>query len=588
MNLRKMFLGALLLFSAGALAMPKASACTNFLITKGASADGSTMVSYAADSHYLYGELYHWPAAVYPKGALMKVYEWDSGRYLGEIPQVEKTYNVVGNMNEHQLAIAETTYGGREELVDPNGIVDYGTLIYTTLQRAKNAREAIQVIADLMSTHGYASSGESFSIIDPNEVWVMELIGKGPHDPNLKKTPRGKVNRKGAVWVARLVPDGYVCAHANQARITTFPLANGKTSITDKQMKKIHNKEVTTIYSHDVIAFAREMGYFNGKDEEFSFSDTYAPLTFGAARGCEVRVWAFFRTINSQMDQYFDYARGWDLKNRMPLWIKPDRKVTLRDMMDGMRDHLEGTPLDMTKDCGAGPHGLPYRWRPMNWEYQGKNYVNERATATQQTGFVFVAQARSWLPNPIGGILWFGMDDADATVFNPMYCSIVSIPEAFRKGNGSLLEYSNTSAFWLFNKVTNFTYLRYDLMHADLRKEQLRLENMFMDQVKKNDVEFLQVYSRDPKQAVVETTNFSTKCVETTMHDWNKLFEFLLIKYIDGNVKVEENGVFKGSEHDPKVPVRVLNPDYPDWWKEALIKETGDKLLDKSTPEQKN
>lgn len=560
------------------ISVQRGSACTNFLVTKGASTDGSTMVSYAADSHYLYGELYHWPAARYPKGALYKVYEWDTGRYLGEIAQAERTYNVVGNINEHQLTIGETTYGGRKELVDTTGIVDYGTLIYVTLQRARNAREAIKTMIELVSEYGYASGGESFSIADGNEVWIFEMIGKGTE---MKPGRRGKPAynaRKGAAFVALRIPDGYISAHANQARITTFPKANGKTSITDKQLDKIFNPEVECVYAHDVVDFAKKMGYFNGKHEEFSFSDTYNPLDFGGARGCEQRVWAFFRRFVPDMDQYFEYAAGWDLKNRMPLWVKPSRKIDPHEVMDAMRDHLEGTPLDMTKDPGAGPHGLPYRWRPMYWEYESKTYCNERATATQQTGFVFVAQSRSWLPSQIGGILWFGMDDADATVFTPMYCSMTRIPLAYQQGNGSLLEYSNTSAFWLFNKVTNFTYLRYDLMHADLRKEQLRLEKQFLGEVPAVDRKAQDLFASNPQEAVNYLTTYSNGTVETTMKAWNRLFEFLLIKYIDGNVKVEENGVFKGTEANPKVPVKVLNPDYPDWWKKMVIDATGDKL----------
>ncbi len=552
--------------------------CTNYLVTKGASVDGSVLISYAADSHYLYGELYHWPAAVYPKGALYKVYEWDTGKYLGEIPQAERTYNVVGNVNEHQVMIGETTYGGRHELVDPNGIIDYGSLIYLALQRSTSARDAIKTMVELVAEHGYASSGESFSIADKDEVWILELIGKGPHDKDLKKTPKGKVNRKGAVWVARMVPDGYVSGHANQARITTFPLADGKTSITDKQLKQIYDRKVTTVYSHDVIQLAREMGYFNGKDAEFSFSDTYAPVDFGAARACEARVFAFFNAVRSDMGQYLDYAKGENLTHRMPLWIKPEKKLSQHDVMQAMRNHFEGFELDMTQDVGAGPWGLPYRWRPLDWEYKGQKYVNERATATQQTGFVFVGQARSWMPDAVGCILWFGMDDADATVFTPMYGCMTSIPEAFREGNGSLLEYSSTSAFWLFNKVANFTYLRYKYMHADLKRVQERLEKGYIEQVEANSKQLAALYGANPAKAVAEATAFSTKCAENTMAEWNKLFEFLLIKYIDGNIKVEENGVFKASPDNPRVPVKVLNPEYPDWWKEAVVKSTGDKL----------
>ena len=407
----------------------QSNACTNFLVTKSASTDGSTFISYAADSHVLYGELYHWTAATYPDGTMLDVYEWDTGKLLGKIKQAKQTYNVVGNMNEYQVGIGETTYGGREELATQSGaIVDYGSLMYLALQRSKSAREALKVMTELVAEYGYASSGESFSVSDANEVWIFEMIGKGE-------------GKKGAVWVALKVPDGYVCAHANQARIMTFPIADGKKSLTFSQRDKIFNPEVECFYADDVITFAREKTYFSGKDAEFSFSDTYAPVTFGGARFCEVRVWSFFRSVNSGMDKYLDYASGHNLKNRMPLWIKPDRKVAVEDVMDYMRDHLEGTPLDMTKDIGAGPYGNPYRWRPLTWQVDGVNYCNERAAATQQTGFIFVTQSRSWLPNEIGGIFWFGVDDAASTVFVPMYTSITKVPEAYAVGNGSMMEF---------------------------------------------------------------------------------------------------------------------------------------------------
>ncbi len=376
-------------------------ACTNLLITRGASVNGSTMISYSADSHVLYGELYYWPARDYPAGAMLDVYEWDTNRFLGKIKQVPHTYSVIGNMNEHQLAIGETTYTGIESLIDPEGIIDYGSLIYITLQRARNAREAIKVMSELLSEYGYASTGESFSISDPNEVWIFELIGKGP-------------GNKGAVWVARLIPDGYVSAHANQARIQTFPLATGKRNsiaITSKDLRRISDPAVECVYSYDVIDVARANNLYEGSDSDFSFSDTYNPITFSGARYCEIRVWAFFNAVNDDMEQYYNYATGHDLSHRMPLWIKPDRKISNYDMMNFMRDHLEGTPLDMRLDIGAGSFGCPYRWRPLSWtlsdDPEGREYTNERATATQQTGFVFVAESRNWLPDPIGGIFWF-------------------------------------------------------------------------------------------------------------------------------------------------------------------------------------
>ena len=436
-----------------------AEACTNFLVTKGASKDGSTFVTYAADSHTLYGELYYRQAATYPAGTMMDIYEWDTGKKLGQILQAERTYSVVGNMNEHQLAIAETTYGGLDELGKPNGIIDYGSLIYITLQRAKNAREAIKVMSELLSTYGYASSGESFSIADPNEVWVMDLIGKGKPILDKKGNIDTKRTTKGAVWVAMRIPDGYVGGHANQARITTFPKEDGKKSISSKNMSKIFNKDVEVVYASDVISYARAIGIYSGSDEEFSFADTYNPLTFDGARFCEARVWAGFLRVNpTEMAQYEDYARGDNLQHRMPLWIKPTNQLSLDDVIAMMRDHYEGTSMDMTKDKGAGPYQCPYRWRPMTWEYQGKNYIHERATATQQTGFSFVAQCRGQYPSPVGGILWFGVDDTYSTCYVPMFCGITQIPNCFKEGNGDMMTYSNTSAFWLFNRVSNFAY----------------------------------------------------------------------------------------------------------------------------------
>ena len=386
-----------------------ALACTNFIVTKGASTDGSIMVSYAADSHQLYGCLYKHTPVKHP-AALLQVYEWDTGKYLGEIPEVAKTYATIGNMNEHSLIIGETTYGGRSELADANGIMDYGSLIYIALQRAKTAREAINVIAGLAADYGYASSGESFSIADRDEAWIMELIGKGKFG-------------KGIVWVARRIPDGYVSGHANQARITTFP----------------KNDPENCLYSDDVISFARERGYFNGTDEEFSFCDAYAPLDFSAMRGCEARVWSFFRTVADDMDRYVDYAMGHNPANRMPLWVKPRTKVSPKTVFDAMRDHYEGTPMDMTTDIGAGGSHCPYRWRPMGFEVDGTEYVNERATATQQTGFWFVAQARPQLPDDMG-ILWFGVDDAATSCLTPIYCSATEVPECLNENNGSMLK----------------------------------------------------------------------------------------------------------------------------------------------------
>ena len=471
-------------------------ACTNFLFTKSTTKDGSTAITYSADSHVLYGELYHWPATDWPEGSLVDIYEWDTGKYLGKIPQVRHTYNVVGNMNEHQLAIGETTYGGRHELSSQQGaIIDYGSLIYLTLQRAKNAREAILVMTDLVEEYGYASEGESFSISDPNEVWIMEMIGKGEGE-------------KGAVWVARMVPDGYICAHANQARITTFPL-EGRTSISSEKIKDIFNKEITTVYAKDVISFAKQKGFYpqTAKNTDFSFSDTYAPVDFSGARACEIRVWAFFNELNPDMAQYWEYAKGTNIQkdekgyalNRMPLWIKPNRKVDVLEIMDFMRNHLEGTELDMRKDPGAGPYECPYRWRPMNYKVDSVTYVNERATATQQTGFTFVSQSRSWLPDEVGGILWFGVDDAASTVYFPMYTAATQVPYAYAVGNGSMMEFTNKAAFWVFNQVTNLAYTRYNVIHPDIRAKQKALETQYKAYVQMTDAAAMSIIAQDQK-----------------------------------------------------------------------------------------
>jgi dipeptidase len=537
--------------------------CTNFLVTPGASVNGTSMITYAADAHVLYGELYYTPAATYPEGTMLSIYEWDTNKFLGQIAQVRKTYSVVGNMNEHQVAIGETTYGGRSELRDTTGIIDYGSLIYIALQRAKTAREAIHIIADLMDTYGYYSSGESFSISDPHEVWIMELIGKGT-----KMVTKGKGKNavtynanKGAVWVAVKIPDGYISGHANQARIQQFPLDDPE----------------NCLYAKDVIDFAREMGYYEGSDEDFSFSDTYAPVDFGGARFCDMRVWSFFKEVNDGMDQYFSYVKGEDLGNRMPLYIKPNRKLSNYDLMNFMRDHLEGTELDMRKDAGAGPFELPYRWRPLYWEVDGKTYCNERATATQQTGFSFVAESRAGMPDIIGGILWFGVDDAAATVYVPMYCGMTEVPFSYAVGNGDLLTYSESSAFWTFSFVSNFAYLRYNIMMEDVRKKQDALEKGFIEKVQQVDKKAMALYEEDPAKARDYITNFSVNAGDHTVAVWKELGQYLLVKYIDGNVKKEENGKFLRNEYG--YPAGPDFPGYSEEWKRKVAKDTGDKLL---------
>lgn len=536
-------------------------ACTNFLITKGASKDGSVMITYSADSHVLYGELYYWPARKWPAGSMLEVYEWDTGKYMGKIPQAAQTYSVVGNMNQYQLSIGETTYGGRSELIDTTGIIDYGSLIYITLQRARNAREAIYTFHKLVSEYGYASSGESFSIADKNEAWILEMIGKGP-------------GNKGAVWVARRIPDGYISGHANHPRITTFPLADGVKSITSKEIDKIFNPEVENVYAYDVVEVARRYGWYNGEDKDFSFSDVYAPLDFGGARFCESRVWSGFNMVNSQMGQYLDYAMGENLKNRMPLWIKPDKPLEVKDVMSMMRNYFQNTPMDMTKDVGAGPYGSTVRWRPMEWEVDGVTYINERAISTQQTGFSFVAQSRSWLPDPVGGIFWFGVDDTYYTVYTPIYCGITRVPEAFAVGNGDIMTFSENSGFWVFNQVTNFAYTRTRLLIDDLQKKQRELEEGYFKETQDVDKLAAQLFEKSPKKAVKYLTEYSVNAGNNTVAQWKDFYKFLFTKYVDGNVK-EKRPVPPGYKY---IPPKVSQPGYGEEWYRIIIQHTGDKF----------
>ncbi len=574
---------AILLCTAAVVAFSaKTDACTNVLVTKGASADGSNMITYAADSHQLYGELYYVPAGVWNPGDMRQINEWDTGKYLGMIPQVARTYQRVGNMNEHQLIIAESTYGGRSELYDPKGIMDYGSLIYVALERCKTAREAIKVIVDLANEYGYASSGESFSLADTEEVWMMELIGKGP-------------DNKGIVWVARRVPDGYIAAHANQARISTFPL----------------NDPENCMYAPDVITFAREKGYFTGDDKDFSFCDAYAPLDFSGMRGCEARAWSAFNIlcdgkftfedeqgniITKDAYDYIDYAMGYDQSKRFPLFVKPSKKVSLKAVADVMRDHYEGTPMDMTQDIGAGGNALPYRWRPMGFEYEGKEYVNERAIATQQTGFWFVGQSRGWLPDEIGGVNWFGCDDAATSYLTPIYTSTYDVPESFRVGNGNMVTYSPTSAFWMTNRVANACYKAYNIMFPTVDEAIDSWEAEMVEAVAKADAEALKMYNEakeqprkkirknDKERKVVDPyvevrnylTAFSVDNAQKIFNKWVKLEELLLVKYIDGNVKAQNpDGSFVTNEHTDCIPDGITQPGYTDKWKEATAKDHG-------------
>lgn len=517
-------------------------ACTNLLVTKGASKDGSTMITYTADSYNLYGELYYFPAAKYPKGAWLDVYEWDTGKFLGRIKQVPETYNVVGNMNEFQVVIGETTFGGRSELVNPKGIIDYGSLIYIALQRSKTAREAIKIMTELVDEYGYYSSGESFSIGDPNEVWILEMIGKGP-------------GVKGTNWVAIKIPDGYISGHANASRITTFPL----------------NDPANVLYSKDVISFARENGYFDGKDSDFSFAAAYDPLNFGSVRFCDARVWSMFRRCNSTMEKYIDYIRG-ESSDRMPLYIKPDKKLSLEDVMGLMRDHYEGTELDMTKGLAAGPYNMPVRWRPLTWQFEGQQYFNERPISTPQTGWSYISQSRSWLPNEVGGLLWFGVDDTKMTVYVPIYASITKMPYNFQKGIGSLAEFTWDSAFWVFNFVANYVYPKYSLMIDDVLKVQHELEGKFLARQQEIEEKAL-VLSKISKRDAIEFLNiYSNEMADLTIKRWRNLGEHLIQKYIDGVVKNEFS--------------KPVNVGYPDDFKRALVESEGDKIRMRKLPEE--
>jgi dipeptidase len=561
----KLFFRTLMVAVALMLVTNASEACTNLIITKGATKDGSVMVTYSADSHVLYGELYFTPAGIFPKGSKLKVFEWDGGHFLGEIAQIPRTYSTMGNMNEHQLIITETTFGGREELVDTTGIIDYGSLIYITLQRAKTAREAIKVMTELVAEYGYSSSGESFSIADKNEAWIMELIGKGT-----KLNAKGQNENKGAVWVAIRIPDGYVSAHANQSRIDKIPF----------------NDTENCMYAKDVVSFAREAGLYEGTDEDFSFCDTYAPADFSALRACEARVWAAFNILGGGMIgekpamDYFDFASGANASNKMPLYIKPAHKLTVKEVADVMRDHYENTPLDMRKDIGAGGFELPYRWRPSSFQVDSLRYTNERAIATQQTGFWLLGQARSWLPDEIGGILWFGVDDAATSCLTPIYSSGLRAPKCFEVGNGHLTQYSPTSAFWLFNRVAQFAYLRYNLVAPEIQKAAAEHDLGAMQIIPTVDAEALRLYkTKKPAEVKEYLTGWSEKFADRMFKKWKELDEYLLVKFIDGNVKAQnQDGSFKDNGAGRNIPAKPIQPGYSEHWKRKVAEDAGERL----------
>lgn len=514
---------------------PQLEACTNILVTKGASKDGSTFITYAADSHTLYGELYFKAGGKHLPTEMRDVVEWDTGKFLGRIKEAPLTYTRVGNMNEHQLMVGETTFTGRKELAGPSGTVDYGSLMYLALERAKTAREAIKVMTDLVEEHGYASTGESFSIADPNEAWILEMIGKGK-------------GQKGALWVAYKLPDGTISSHANQARIRQFPLNDPKTAI----------------YSKDLISFARAKGYFKGEDKDFSFVDAYCPVSFGSLRGCEGRVWSVFNRACPSQKISMDYVKAVAGAQPLPLFVKPDQKLDAHDVMELMRDHFTGTDFDMTQDVGAGPYKLPYRWRPMGFKVGDQEYVHERAISTQQTGFSFVAQGRSWMPGPIGGVLWFGVDDTYCTVYVPMYCGIKEAPKPFAEGTGNFGEFSWDSAFWTFNFVSNYTYSRWSDMIVDVQKVQRELEGKFLAEQDEVDAAAKKLFEQSPGLAKDYLTQYSAKQSELTMARWKKLGEFLIWKYLDGNPKNEKG--------------EVTHPKYSQDWYDRIVKERGEIL----------
>ena len=543
MNIKRLTL-TLLLVTAVATYLP---ACTNLIVGKNASTDGSTIVSYSADSYGLFGELYHYPAGIHPKGTMIDIHEWDTGKYLGRIEQAHQTYNVIGNMNEFQLTIGETTFGGRPELVDTTGIIDYGSLIYLALQRSRNASEAIKVMTELVQEYGYYSSGESFTIADPNEIWIMEMIGKGP-------------GVRGAVWVAVRVPDDCISAHANHSRIHQFDLD-------DKE---------NCMYSSDVISFAREKGYFSGVNKDFSFSKAYAPTGFGELRYCEARVWSYYNMFTNDGQKYLSYIEGND-PTPMPLFVKPNRKLSVQDVKNAMRDHYEGTPLDISQDFGAGPHHAPYRLSPLDFEVDGQKYFNERPISTQQSGFVFVAQMRADLPDAIGGVLWFGTDDANMTVFTPVYCCTDKVPVCYTRVDGAdYITFSWNSSFWIFNWVANMVYPRYDLMIGDVRATQQELENTLNAAQSGIESAALKLWETDPDQAKKLLTSYTNLTAQSTFDTWKRLGEYLVVKYSDGVIRrTNPDGSFQRNSIGQ--PAGVIRPGYPEDFLREYVKQTGDR-----------
>ncbi len=522
-------------------------ACTNFIVGKEASADGSVFCTYNADDYGMFIGLCHYPAARHEKGEMRLIYDWDTKEYHGRIPEAEETYNVIGNINEYQLTIAETTFGGRPEMVDTTGVLDYGSLIYVALQRAKTAREAIKVMTTLAETYGYCSEGETFSICDPNEAWIMEMMGKGP-------------GSKGVVWVAVRIPDNAVCAHANQSRIRTF----------DQKDKK------NVMFSDDCISFAREKGWFSGKDEDFSFCETYAYPDFSGRRFCEARVWSFFNHFSPDMDRYLPYAEG-KVKDAepMPLWIVPDKKVTLQDVRDCMRDHYEGTPFALDADPGQGLWGMPYRPTPLTYKVDGREYFNERPTSTQQSGFSYIAQLRSWLPRQVGGILWFGNDDGNMVAYTPVYCGNTVQPACYNTPGADAVTFSMDNAFWVCNWVSNMVYPRYSMMFGSLKEVRDSLEASYDRAQAGVDAKAVELYGGDPAQAVDFLNKYSCDKAAEMLDRWKQLAFYLIVKYNDMAVKPERNGRFTRTATG--LGARVERPGMPEHAAREIVRMTGDK-----------
>ena len=535
-----------------------ALACTNMLVGKKASVNGATMISYNADSHTLYGELYFTPAADHEPGAMRKVIEWDTNKPLGEIPQPAHTYRVVGNVNEWQVTIAESTWGGRHRLSDKNGIIDYGSLIYIALERSKTAREAIDVMTSLVSEYGYYSSGETFSIGDPNEIWVMDLVGKG-------------TGNTGAVWVAQRIPDDCISAHANQARIHKFPQAKKKLN------KKMNRYEVgdSCMFSADLIPFGRTLGY-EGSDADFDFAATFGDLDYSAFRGCDGRVWAFFNRYASGMERYFDFVDMVEGAEVLPLYVKPDRLLSHRDIQDALGDHFEGTPWDMTKDVGGGPFHSPYRWRPMHFEVDGVTYTHERAIGTQQTGFSFVAEMRGWLPREVGAKTWFAADDAATAIFMPIYNNILEAPLCLRVGNGDMLTFSWTSAFWMTNWVANQCYSRYEDMKVDVDRVRNKIMDRWDAETDSIDAQAVALLKNSTSDVTAFLNEYTARESNGATEAYKDLGIYLLVKYLDGNIKQEKDGEFARTPYG--MADRPQQPKYSEEFYRAIVNQIGDKI----------